>query len=75
MVKLEDALQQFWGVEEILIPGKQSKGQELCVAHFEAAHKRMKDGRFQIRLPLKSSVDKLADTFQQARVALLRSEM
>lgn len=71
---VEDSLVKFWEIEEIDPPKRSHSDHELCEAHFNSTYTRLKNGQFQVRLPLKKSTRSLADTYAQARNALLRSE-
>ncbi len=73
-VKVENALSRFWEVEEVEPPKPIFSEHELCDRHFCSTHSRLVDGQFDIRLPIKKPVDSLANTYHQARAALLRFE-
>lgn len=73
-VTVEDVLSKFWEVDEVTPPEVELPDHELCERHFETTHTRLQDGRFQVRLPFKKSTDDLANTYYQARSALLRFE-
>lgn len=73
-VTVKDILTSFWEVEEVTPPKVTNTEHELCEQHFSSTHARLPDGRFQVRLPFKNSVASLANTYAQAKNAMIRYE-
>ncbi|XP_018400225.1 PREDICTED: uncharacterized protein LOC108777761 [Cyphomyrmex costatus] len=57
--KIEDQLERFWKVEESAICPGRTENNEECENEFVQTHRRNKDGRFEIRLPLSDSIERL----------------
>ncbi|XP_066589184.1 uncharacterized protein [Prorops nasuta] len=58
---ISKALQRFWELEEVLDQKKLlSPADEYCENMFKQTYKRLEDGRFMVRLPLKSVLPRLA---------------
>ncbi|XP_057329836.1 uncharacterized protein LOC130670448 [Microplitis mediator] len=72
--QLQDLLSKFWYQEE---PQTEfaihyNEDEEKCEQHFVNTHYRQTDGRYVVRLPLKSSSSQLGDSLRAAQYALLR---
>ncbi|XP_057330973.1 uncharacterized protein LOC130671223 [Microplitis mediator] len=72
--QLQDLLSKFWYQEE---PQTEfaihyNEDEEKCEQHFVNTHYRQTDGRYVVRLPLKSSPSQLGDSLRAAQYALLR---
>lgn len=73
-VTVHDILTRFWEAEEVTPPKITFHEHELCENHFKSTRSRLPDGKFSIRLPFKTSTDKLANTYKQAYNALIKYE-
>lgn len=73
---LDILLRKFWEIEELPIrSNKLGSDEELaCEEHFIKTTKRLADGRFSVRIPLKHSPKKLGDTRTQAERRFLALE-
>ncbi|XP_029162050.1 uncharacterized protein LOC114933579 [Nylanderia fulva] len=74
--ELLELLQRFWTQEEIA-PASQismSPEESQCEEHFNMTHSRDVNGRFVVRLPLKTSVSEFGDSRSIALKALYRME-
>lgn len=56
---LIDQLRNFWELEEVESKAIVSPIDQCCEDHFQSTHQRAPDGRYIVRLPLKTSVDLL----------------
>ncbi|XP_055526885.1 uncharacterized protein LOC129719515 [Wyeomyia smithii] len=56
-----DAVQRFWHIEEVPDQEAKSTEAEECEKHFLSTHKRTKEGRFVVQLPLKENANQLSD--------------
>ncbi|XP_055522792.1 uncharacterized protein LOC129716973 [Wyeomyia smithii] len=56
-----DAVQRFWQIEEVSDQEAKSTEAEECERHFLSTHKRTKEGRFVVQLPLKENANQLSD--------------
>ncbi|ENN82633.1 hypothetical protein YQE_00996, partial [Dendroctonus ponderosae] len=67
--KADDLLQKFWTLEELPGSASFSVDDELAEQLFKDNTCRLNDGRFQVKLPLKSPLEseKLGDSYQQAK--------
>lgn len=65
---LDQLLRKFWEIEELpMSTNKLCSDEELaCEEHFIKTTKRLADGRFSVRIPLKHLPEKLGDTRNQA---------
>lgn len=71
---LQDLLRRFWIQEEIPSSANShlSPKKTLCETHFKSTHFRDPEGRYIVKLPLKSPVSSLGDFSQQALRSLSR---
>ena len=51
---LHEDLTKFWKLEELPNRNPLSNDEKLCVKHFLTTHRRISDGRYMVRLPIKS---------------------
>ncbi|XP_053598021.1 uncharacterized protein LOC106693372 [Microplitis demolitor] len=72
--QLQDLLTKFWYQEEpqTEFATRYTEEEEECEQHFVNTHYRQSDGRYVVRLPLKSSPSQLGDSLRAAQYALLR---
>lgn len=60
-------LRKFWELEEVPVKPVLSPEEEACEQHFVEHTQRLEDGRFCVKLPLKTNPDKLGDSYYLAR--------
>ncbi|XP_043285556.1 uncharacterized protein [Venturia canescens] len=72
--ELQDLLTQFWGQEEVSGSGEShlTPDEQECETHFLTTHKRDSDGRYVVRLPVKSASGTLGGSFHTASSCLHR---
>ncbi|XP_076684108.1 uncharacterized protein LOC143377075 [Andrena cerasifolii] len=66
-------LQKFWEVEEATVPTTLAPDDARCEQHFVSTHSRRADGRYVVRLPLKSGHPVDVGESRSRATALLRS--
>lgn len=71
---LNDALQRFWEVENIVTPIAPKPEDEKCEALFNASVQRDLTGRFCVDLPFKHKEPQIGDTYSQALRRLCQLE-
>lgn len=72
---LDEQLKRFWEVEEIPQLGRTLTNDEcLCEEQFVNTTKRLADGRFSVRIPLKESTEALGDSYTTAKNRFLSLE-
>lgn len=64
---IHQQLRRFWELEEVPAKPVLSPEDEACEQHFLEHTQRLEDGRFCVRLPLKTEPDKLGDSYNLAR--------
>ncbi|XP_046145431.1 uncharacterized protein LOC114881623 [Osmia bicornis bicornis] len=73
--ELVETLTRFWKLEEVLSTSHQLTEEEtICEDHFSKTHKRDKSGRYVVRLPFKSSPEKLGESRGAACTLLAKLE-
>jgi hypothetical protein len=72
-VSLHHMMEHFWFIEE-MDTKILTEEEKACERHFEANTRRLETGRYEVRLPLSDSADKLGDSYDTARVKLLKLE-
>ncbi|XP_043279575.1 uncharacterized protein [Venturia canescens] len=72
--ELQDLLTQFWVQEEVSGSGEShlTPDEQECETHFLTTHKRDSDGRYVVRLPVKSASGTLGGSFHTASSCLHR---
>ncbi|XP_028171751.1 uncharacterized protein LOC114361037 [Ostrinia furnacalis] len=60
-------LQRFWELEEVPSKPVMSPEDEACEQHFLKYTQRLEDGRFCVRMPLKTEPEKLGNSYYLAR--------
>ncbi|XP_062541814.1 uncharacterized protein LOC134209800 [Armigeres subalbatus] len=58
---IEKSMQQFWQIEEVPDVPKLSTEELECEAHFLSTYRRDESGRFIVKLPFKTNIDKLGN--------------
>lgn len=71
---MQDQLARFWELEEITFQKSFSAEEIACEEHFENNFARNEDGRFVVALPLKDTVEKLGESYEQAKKQFLSLE-
>ena len=70
---LHHMIERFWSIEEmnnkIL-----TEEEKACEKHFELNTRRLETGRYEVRLPLSDSADKLGDSYHIAKAKFLKLE-
>jgi hypothetical protein len=66
-------MERFWSIEE-MTNKILTKEERACEKHFELNTRRLETGRFEVRLPLSDSADKLGDSYHTAKVKFLALE-
>jgi hypothetical protein len=66
-------MEWFWSIEEIT-DTILTKEEKACERHFELNTRRRETGRYEVRLPLSDSADKLGDSYNTAEAKLLTLE-
>ncbi|XP_066261359.1 uncharacterized protein [Euwallacea similis] len=67
-IDIQNQLSRFWEIEEgFSSQSSQSEEEIACENHFNQHTVRLENGRFLVRIPLKSSPDDLGDSFHQAK--------
>lgn len=66
--ELHDLLQRFWRVDEIPVSPSSllSKEEQECEQHFKSTHSRDNQGRYNVRLPFKKSINALGESRSKA---------
>lgn len=70
---LHHTMEQFWAIEEMntkIITQKE----RACEEHFQQHTQRLETGRYEVRLQLSESVDKLGESYDKARSKFLALE-
>ncbi|XP_043284930.1 uncharacterized protein [Venturia canescens] len=72
--ELQDLLTQFWVQEEVSGSGEShlTPDEQECETHFLTTHKRDSDGRYVVRLPVKTASGTLGGSFHTASSCLHR---
>lgn len=71
---INSQLSRFWEIEECNITKALSPEELSCENHFTENVRRLPNGRFVVALPLKDSVNKLGDSYTQAKNRFLNLE-
>lgn len=71
---LSDAIKRFWQLEECPATSFLSSDEENCEKHFLQTHRRLGDGRYEVRLPFKSSPTLLGNTAARAEKIFYANE-
>jgi hypothetical protein len=66
-------MERFWSIEEMNTKILTER-EMACEKHFEANSRRQDTGRYEVRLPLSDSTDKLGDSYDTAKVKFLKLE-
>ncbi|XP_011170650.2 uncharacterized protein LOC105203543 [Solenopsis invicta] len=69
---IEAQLERFWKIEEGIPHAEPSENDRICKDEFVRYHKRNAEGRFEVRLPLRDSVERLRQ-FQEVAIKRLKS--
>lgn len=64
-IEIDTQLQKFWEIENTSITRNYSSEEQKCEDHFKQTHKRLKNGRYVVRLPFKNKAA-LGNSKQQA---------
>jgi hypothetical protein len=64
-------MEHFWSIEEMNTKTL-TKKEKACEKHFEANTRRLDTGRYEVRLALSDSADKLGDSYDTAKVKFLK---
>lgn len=64
---IEKQLLKFFELEEVSEKSPWSQEEKDCEAHFNKTFTRLEDGRFEVSIPLKESVNNLGDSLEQAK--------
>lgn len=72
--EIQMQLTRFWELEECPKQKPLSKEEVACEAHFVENVERSNDGRFVVALPLKESLEKLGESYDQAERRFLALE-
>lgn len=59
--RLDELLQRFWSIDDIVESQSETKEDELCEANFQEHVSRDKSGRYVVRIPIKSKAPALGD--------------
>ena len=70
---LHHLMERFWSIEEMNNPIL-TKEEKACEEHFQLHTRRLETGRYEVRLPLKDSYDKLGESYNNARAKFLALE-
>lgn len=70
---LNHLMERFWSIEEMNTPIL-TKEEKACEEHFQLCTRRLETGRYEVRLPLKDSCDKLGESYDNARTKFLALE-
>lgn len=66
-VDVQTQLARFFEVEDVPTKGQWSKEETECESHFVKNTKRFSDGRFEVLIPFKKSVECLGESLDQAK--------
>ena len=66
-------MEGFWSIEE-MNNTVLTKEEKACEEHFQLRTQRLETGRYEVRLPLKDSCDKLGESYDNARTRFLAFE-
>ena len=66
---LESLMKRFWEIEDIPKEDNESNSSEneFCMQHFKETHQRDSEGRFIVKLPMKTSENNFGDTLTMAK--------
>lgn len=70
---LHHMLERFWSIEE-MNDKVMTKEERACEDHFQLHTRRLETGRYEVRLPLSDSADKLGESYNNARNKFLALE-
>jgi len=70
---LHHIMERFWSTEE-MTNKILTKEEKECERHFELNTRRLETGRYEVRLPLSDSADKLGDSYNTAKAKFLTIE-
>ena len=70
---LHQLMERFWSMEEMNTPIL-TKEEKACEEHFRLHTRRLENGRYEVRLPLKDSCDKLGESYDNAKTKFLALE-
>lgn len=73
-IQLNEQLKKFWELEEINKPNISSVESTICEKLFTETTKRVENGRFSVRIPLKKPVEILGDSYCIAEKRFLALE-
>jgi len=66
-------MEWFWSIEE-MANKILTKEEKACERHFELNTRRLETSRYEVRLPLSDSADKLVDSYNTAKAKFLTLE-
>ena len=66
-------MERFWPIEEMNTKIL-TEEERACEKHYEANTRRLETGRYEVRLPLSDSADKVGDSYDIAKVKFLKLE-
>ncbi|XP_036345845.1 uncharacterized protein LOC118755102 [Rhagoletis pomonella] len=65
--RLDYLVRRFWEIDHVIEPIAKTTKEELdCEEHFRQNYSRLSSGEYSVRLPMKSSVESLGDSYLQA---------
>jgi len=70
---LHHMMERFWSIEE-MTNKILTKEEKSCEKHFELINRRLQTGRYEVKLPLSDSADKLCDSYHTAKAKFLALE-
>lgn len=73
-IDIDKQLARFWEVEEISPTKPLSHEEKLCESHFLETVRRNEVGKFIVTIPMKDSLDKLGDSYENAKNRFLALE-
>ena len=71
---LHNMMERFWSIEERNTKLLTEK-EKACEKHFEANTRRLDTGRYEVRLPLSDSADKLGDSYERVKFLKLEQRL
>jgi len=66
-------MEQFWSIEEMNNKVLTTE-EKACEEHFQLHTRRLETGRYEVRLPLSDSVNKLGESYDNAKTKFLALE-
>ena len=70
---LHHIMERFWSIEE-MNNKVLTQEEKACEEHFKLHTRRLETGRYEVRLPLADSVDKLGESYDTAKTKFLALE-